>query len=324
MGYLYKLITIPKDEEFYPLNLLFYSVKNNIKALKNICFYIQNNTTDKEQLNDIQQITILIQKYYFEFFHSEIELHFLDEPIKTIELLNSHIKELIKVHKYYSNDFELYKPNTELKEKVINLQRVINEVINEFSSIYNREKQFDELDKLYIKKYGRGVPYGAYVFDLIIKDLDNHKTIEKKIKVLEQKIFFWNKEVLSNIEIMDDKEIKDRLLPLLNNELKLLLSKKENPPPEPEPETPFTDPKTHELFNYIVDNWNYNKGQKWVDIWNVINDLENYKPPYKNEYQNYIIQRFGYTGKFQYDKVKRDGNRDKQNLMELIETFSKK
>lgn len=89
-------------------------------------------------------------------------------------------------------------------------------------------------------------------------------------------------------------------------------------------QTPFTDPKTHELFNYIVDNWNYNKGQKWADIWNVINDLENYKPPYKNEYQNYIIQRFGYTGKFQYDKVKRDGNRDKQNLLELIQMFSKK
>lgn len=90
----------------------------------------------------------------------------------------------------------------------------------------------------------------------------------------------------------------------------------------PDPKTPFNDPKTHELFNYIVDNWNYDKGQKWADIWNVINDIENYTPPYKNEYQNYIITRFGYTGKFQYDKPKKDGNRDKQNLLELIENFS--
>jgi len=92
----------------------------------------------------------------------------------------------------------------------------------------------------------------------------------------------------------------------------------------PDPKTPFTDPKTHELFNYIVDNWDYDKGQKWADIWNAINDLENHKPPYKNEYQNYIITRFGYTGKFQYDKPKKEGNRDKQRLLELIKEFSKK
>jgi hypothetical protein len=105
---------------------------------------------------------------------------------------------------------------------------------------------------------------------------------------------------------------------------KLLVSKLKTSKEGKETQTPFTDPKTHELFNYIVDNWSYERGQKWADIWNVINDLDNHKPPFKNEYQNYIIKRFGYTGKFQYDKPKKDGNRDKQSLLELIENFSKK
>jgi len=107
---------------------------------------------------------------------------------------------------------------------------------------------------------------------------------------------------------------------------KLLISKsdtiKKTPPPDPK--TPFTDPKTHELFNYIVDNWDYDKQQKWADIWNVINDTEGYKAPYQNEYRKYVIERFKYTGKFQYDKPKKDGNRDKQKLLELIKEFSKK
>jgi hypothetical protein len=105
---------------------------------------------------------------------------------------------------------------------------------------------------------------------------------------------------------------------------KLLLSKQNASKEVKETQTPFNDPKTYELFNYIVDNWDYHKGQKWADIWNELNYSSIYKAPYQNEYQKYIIQRFGYTGKFQYDKQKREGNRDKQTLLELIENFSKK
>lgn len=88
--------------------------------------------------------------------------------------------------------------------------------------------------------------------------------------------------------------------------------------------TPFRDQQTKDLFEYIVEKWKYNRQQKWADIFININATDGYAIPYKNDYQAYIIQRFGYTGKFQYDKLKKANNRNYKELMELIEKFSKK
>lgn len=93
---------------------------------------------------------------------------------------------------------------------------------------------------------------------------------------------------------------------------------------KPHEKHPFKDEKTFQLFNYIVEKWSYNRDQKWADIWNVIKESEKYKLPYQNEYEKYVRLRFKYTGKFQYDKIKKDDNRDNQSLLELIENFSKK
>lgn len=87
---------------------------------------------------------------------------------------------------------------------------------------------------------------------------------------------------------------------------------------------PFKNDKTFQLFDYIVDNWNYNYNQKWADIWNEFNYSNDFVAPYKNEYQTYIIKRFNYTGKFQYDKIKHQDNKDRKRLIELIEKYSKK
>lgn len=84
---------------------------------------------------------------------------------------------------------------------------------------------------------------------------------------------------------------------------------------------PFKDPKTLELFNYIVDNWNYDKNQKWADIYDLIKDLNDYEEPKQTNYKAYIIKRFGYTGKFQF------GIMSKKNdiaLYELLEEYSKR
>jgi hypothetical protein len=87
---------------------------------------------------------------------------------------------------------------------------------------------------------------------------------------------------------------------------------------------PFEDEKTNDLFNYLVTKWDYNKDQKWADIYIEIDESNEYKAPYKNEYQTFIIQTYGYTGKFQYDKVKDPNNRNRKALKELIINFSKK
>lgn len=138
-----------------------------------------------------------------------------------------------------------------------------------------------------------------------------------KTEITNNLWFFINEDKDPDYYIQYFKKVLESIKDFVNDEPKVNTTKSN-------PQTPFTDLKTYELFNYIVDNWNYDKGQKWADIWNAINDLEDHKPPFKNEYQNYIITMFGYTGKFQYEKVKRDENRDKQRLLELIKEFSKK
>lgn len=115
-------------------------------------------------------------------------------------------------------------------------------------------------------------------------------------------------------------EIKENLIkpPFKNAETKLI-DKQTTPEINP-----FKGMQTSELFEYIVTNWSYTKQQKWANLLIAINDLDGYAIPYKNEYQSYIIRRFGYTGKFQYDKKAKDTNRHQIELMELIKTFSKK
>jgi hypothetical protein len=98
----------------------------------------------------------------------------------------------------------------------------------------------------------------------------------------------------------------------------------EKPKPPTTIKHPFNDEKTLNLFNHLVENWDYDKQQKWSDIWIEIDFSENYKPPYKNDYRKYIIERFRYTGKFQFDKLKKETNRDRINLIKHIKDFSKK
>lgn len=77
---------------------------------------------------------------------------------------------------------------------------------------------------------------------------------------------------------------------------------------------PFEDKKTYKLFNYIVDKWDYDRGQKWADIYTIIKDLYEYKTPEPKDYQKYIIQRYGYTGKFQYNIISKKMKTSYQNL----------
>jgi mRNA-degrading endonuclease YafQ of YafQ-DinJ toxin-antitoxin module len=147
--------------------------------------------------------------------------------------------------------------------------------------------------------------------------------------------FITQNKYLGFLTYLDIKQIE---LSLRQCELKLLtekrkknlkkiskLVKKANDKNDNSIQHPFKDPKTFELFNYIVDNWKYKADQKWADIFNAIKYNNNGKEPtYKNEYRAYIIKRFQYTGKFQFDYEKKSTNRHKQDLIKLIEEFSKK
>lgn len=86
---------------------------------------------------------------------------------------------------------------------------------------------------------------------------------------------------------------------------------------------PFSNDVSKELFNTIIKNWNYDRNQRFADIFNEMNSA-NYIIPYKNDYELYIKNRFDYKGRFQYDKIKSETNRDKKDLLEIIKNFRRK
>lgn len=56
-------------------------------------------------------------------------------------------------------------------------------------------------------------------------------------------------------------------------------------------QTPFTDPKTHELFNYIVDKWNYDKDLKYAYIFNYLVDTLDFTI-IETDYEKYIRTKY--------------------------------
>tara|TARA_B100000508_G_scaffold141092_1_gene146446 strand:+ start:114466 stop:115254 length:789 start_codon:yes stop_codon:yes gene_type:complete len=262
---------------------------------------MENNETLEEKFFDI------VNEY-----NKEIKLK--DPDIKKLLFFGIGIVEII-------NDYEGISKNLkEVNDIIINMKK---DGLN--IDVSDVHQNICEYNYNHIKKVSLNVKKS---FIELLNDIFSNHYNSKNIDTVERfKLDIDTKRIFVELESIDNDKLKNYYKTVCERIDMLVytyksISTKTTPPPDPK--TPFTDPKTHELFNYIVDNWDYEKGQKWADIWNIINVLEGYKAPFKNEYRKYVIQRFGYTGQFQFDKVKRDENRDKQILLELIKEFSKK
>ena len=102
-----------------------------------------------------------------------------------------------------------------------------------------------------------------------------------------------------------------------------------------EPKPPFTDSKTHELFNYIVDNWKYKAGLKWGYILNFLNSNESYLPlskynlkdnygfkmgvKYRNEYIDFIGKHHDFYKDLQPEKAVSE--KQYEELLKLYKAF---
>jgi hypothetical protein len=221
----------------------------------------------------------------------------------------------IKYIEIYFGQINCYLMNIENKLNYIDKNKVeieIPKIISKFSNLhikynYDRAKAINELRDIFVKDIEQRNQYKILIDEKIELFQTNLTKVENKLN----EIYRFG---LTLIE-MDLFYIKQFI-----DEVKLKLKNQENK------ETTITNPfneKTAELFEYIVQNWNYDKQQKWADIWVEINELVNYKAPYQNEYQTYIIKRFEYTGRFQYDKAKYPQNRNRIELIDLIKKFSK-
>ena len=130
----------------------------------------------------------------------------------------------------------------------------------------------------------------------------------------EQKFITYE---IKRVEKIDDNLLSDVNQWNKENYLKFLDEKNIKPS-----DHPFND-DTFKIFEHLVEKWKYDKQQKWADIFIEL-DATDYKMPYKNDYEAYVRKTYGYTGKFQYDKQKKETNRNRIALLELINNFSKK
>lgn len=165
-----------------------------------------------------------------------------------------------------------------------------------------------------------------WIIDLSIKDLEStpKDDLLNYLEILDEALVFIKYNIIKH---------NNHALILLNENRKLKVKKtrkqikrilKNNKEEVREIQHPFKDDETYQLFNFIVEKWEYDKDQKWADIWNALHFSDIYIAPYKNDYKAYVIRRFQYTGKFQFDKLKKDNNRHKMCLDKLVNSFSEK
>lgn len=204
--------------------------------------------------------------------------------------------------------------NIEIKLNYIdknNVEIEVPNIISKFSKQninynYDKVKATNELRNIFVKNIDERNQYKILIDEKIELFQTNLTKVENKLN----EIYRFG---LTLIE-MDLYNIKEFI-----NEVNFRLENQENKVTI----NPFNE-QTAELFEYIVKNWDYEKDQKWADIWIEINESDNYKAPYQNQYQTYIIKRFEYTGRYQYDKAKDPQNRNRIKLIDLIKNFSKK
>lgn len=72
-----------------------------------------------------------------------------------------------------------------------------------------------------------------------------------------------------------------------------------NPDNETDIKHPFKDPETYDLFNYLVDNWDYKPDIKWAYIYNFFDDPK----IYQNEYERYVKETQNFKGLFKYNNA---------------------
>lgn len=220
----------------------------------------------------------------------------------------------IKYIENYFGQINCYLVNIEIKLNYIdknNVEIEVPNIISKFSKQninynYDKVKATNELRNIFVKNIDERNQYKILIDEKIELFQTNLTKVENKLN----EIYRFG---LTLIE-MDLYNIKEFI-----NEVNFRLENQENKVTI----NPFNE-QTAELFEYIVKNWDYEKDQKWADIWIEINESDNYKAPYKNQYQTYIIKRFEYTGRYQYDKAKDPQNRNRIELIDLIKNFSKK
>lgn len=150
------------------------------------------------------------------------------------------------------------------------------------------------------------------MIDNILEDIETTKFRQIDILPNETNVFI-HKTPLINLYTTKLNQIE------LYEYLNILSELIENFEPENKPDIkhPFKDPDTYNLFNYIVDNWNYKPDIKWAYIYNFIDNPK----IYQNEYERYVRDTQDFKGLFKYNNA--NSQKVYDAIKELKETFIK-
>lgn len=152
-----------------------------------------------------------------------------------------------------------------------------------------------------------------WITDLSIKDLESTPKDEllNYLEILD--------EILVLIKL-DIKKYKTHGLILLSEHRKLKVKKtrkqikrilKNNKEEIREIQHPFKDDETYQLFNYIVEKWDYQNDIKYAYIFNFL------EVNFKSDFERYVRKRFDFKGLFNYSNANSIKN---YNTLEILKS----
>jgi len=95
------------------------------------------------------------------------------------------------------------------------------EAMDKNPKILKLEKEFDEFCEKYTEKYGNEYPIGVLIYKTLKDELDTNLSKEERVREYKRMISGLTKQVLTEDEVLDDKEL-NRVIELLKSDLALM------------------------------------------------------------------------------------------------------
>lgn len=212
---------------------------------------------NKENINTKDALKI-IENYKKQYWVLDTVIMF--EPVtdkikRTLKSIDSNISE-----KEINIELANYQKHLQAKR-----EKIYIDLINEIQGLPNQqavtstvlEKEYDEIAKKYEKKYGHAIPFGAFLFDDLKKEVEKVEPVALRLVEYKKMLHFWVNTSLADSNIIGETEISKRLIPLIENEIYLLELNISNPHQETKKEVETDNhSNTSETIKYNNENFN--------------------------------------------------------------------
>ncbi len=206
-----------------------------------------------------------LNKFLNEFEANEID--FVNQEVEYFENTLHDIENSESSHDGYSTTgfqnfnvaynlckeigFEKFKYSTENKVKFLESKKAPQQS----KTIKYFEETFNKLALKYKTKYEHDIPFGAYVFEDIKKDIiEKFETNTERLSEYQTQLHFWVNISLTDANLIGEPELTNRLIPLIKNEIDLLERKVSKPNQQTETKKEQETPTFTNNFDNIKPN----------------------------------------------------------------------